>query len=494
MNKGYRKHKVSRLFLLISSTFLIVLILFASISLYISVRSARNYSIEVNQELNWMLASNTVEVIKPDFENGTINKTAMEDIIHSTMVINPSVEVYILDPSGRILSYVAPVNQVKLENVNLEPILTFIKQKDHSIVYGDDPRNPGVEKIFSAAEIIENNKLLGYVYIVLASQEYESTAQMVLGSYILGYSIKSIFTILIVSSIVGLFLIWIITKRLNVIINGIRKFRSGNLKTRIPVHNQGELDDVAIVFNDMAATIEQNIEELKGIDSLRKELISNISHDLRTPIASIKGYAETLLIKGDISKEEQHNYYKIIDKSCQRLQNQVSDLFELSKLQADQVKLSIEPFSISELIHDIANEYRLISQKNGVSINTIVSKNVPLVEADISLIDRALQNLLNNALRFCKEGDTINIEIHDPITDGKRVKISISDSGQGISSEMLPNIFKRYYKGSDNKDSSGLGLAIVKKIMDLHSVSIDVSSIKGRGTIFSFDLFAQKVA
>ncbi len=477
----------NRLYLQVSAIFLLVLFMFTAIALYISIRSAAKYSVEVNQRLNRNLATSTVEVIKPLMKDDIASDEAIADLMHSMMVINPIVEVYLLDPEGKILKYVAPDKVVKLDKVNLEPIKEFIADPDHSIIYGDDPRNPGEFKTFSAATITEGDVLKGYIYIVLASQEYVSAAQTVLNSYILGLSIRSVIIILIISALVGLFAIWFITKKLNPIINGIQEFEKGNLNTRIEVKKEGELDRIALVFNQMADTIEKNISELKGIDNLRRELISNVSHDLRTPVASIQGYAETLLLKEDnITKEEQKKYHEIIFKSCGRLQRLVEELFELSKLQTNQVKLQPEPFSIAELVYDIVNKYRILSQKKGINIDTVIANDVPLVEADLSMINRALQNLIDNAIKFCREGDSIRIEINTK--EPEKVEVRVIDSGPGIKQEDLPNVFQRYFKGQSDEYGTGLGLAIVKKIIDLHNSEIEVYSQYGNGAKFIFDL------
>jgi len=179
-------------------------------------------------------------------------------------------------------------------------------------------------------------------------------------------------------------------------------------------------------------------------------------------------------------------YLEIIYSSCERLKKLVSDLFDLSKLQTNQVKLSPERFPIAELISDIANKYRIISQKKGISINAFLPNENPIVEADILLIDRVLQNLIDNAIKFCKEGDYINIVVRSQ-GDGK-VEISIADTGEGIKPDELPYIFERYYKGKQYSESTGLGLAIVKKIIDLHHSDIEVFSQIGKGTSFSFHL------
>jgi signal transduction histidine kinase len=489
------KHKTifSRLYWKISAIFLLVLVLFSAITIYTSIRSADRYSVEVTQKLNWDLARNMVDVMKPEFRNGMVNKEAVADIMHSVMVINPSVEVYLLNPEGKILSYVAPEKVVKLDKVSLGPVYRFLSDNRQNLILGDDPRNPGEKKTFSAAKVIDDNILTGYIYIVLASQEYVSAAQMVIGSYILGLSIRSMIIILVISAFLGLLLIWIITQKLNAIISGIRQFQSGNFNARIPVKNRDELDNIGYVFNEMAATLSSNILELKATDEFRKELISNVSHDLRTPIASIQGYAETLIMKKDhLDSDELSKYLEIIYSSCDRLRKLVSELFDLSKLQTNQVKLNPEPFSIAELISDIANKYRIISQKKGISINAFIPKDLPMVEADILLIDRVLQNLIDNALKFCKEGDFINIEIRQETNE--KVEVSIADSGEGISPDELPYIFDRYSKAKDLSESTGLGLAIVKEIIELHKTDIKVFSQPGNGTSFLFYLPAIQVA
>jgi signal transduction histidine kinase len=140
----------------------------------------------------------------------------------------------------------------------------------------------------------------------------------------------------------------------------------------------------------------------------------------------------------------------------------------------------------------VANKYRILSQKKGIGINTIVSKDIPVVEADVLLIDRVLQNLIDNAIRFCKEGDTINIELNS--LDKGEVTVTIADTGSGIPQDHLPHIFERYFKKDERGGSSGLGLAIVKRIIDLHESSIDVKSVVGKGTRFRFSLPVANIA
>ena len=146
-----------------------------------------------------------------------------------------------------------------------------------------------------------------------------------------------------------------------------------------------------------------------------------------------------------------------------------------------------EPVQVAELVQDVADKFQILAKEKNISINTIYSKSLPLVYADVQMTDRVFQNILDNAIKYCNPGDVITIELE---LLKESVKVKISDTGKGISEEELPYIFTRYYKGSKTKgaNSTGLGLAIVKKILDLHKSNIEVFSKVNQGTRFEFQL------
>jgi signal transduction histidine kinase len=240
-------------------------------------------------------------------------------------------------------------------------------------------------------------------------------------------------------------------------------------------------------FNEMADSLEQKITQINEVDKMRKEIIANISHDLRTPVASILGYTELLLDKNDtLSKEERKNYLSIVDINSRKIEKQIQDLFDLSKLESGHYKLHLEPLHLGELITDISNKYKIIANKKGVNLNTIFSKELPIIRADIALIDRALQNLVDNAMKYSDKGGTINIDIGQK---NGHIIVTVSDTGQGIAETELPYVFDRFKIGEKNTSgSTGLGLAIVKKIIDLHNYAIQVISQEKVGTTFTVSI------
>jgi signal transduction histidine kinase len=489
------KNKIfNSLYWKISGIFLVFTILLTVIFIYISVEFSADYNQEAQQKINGEIAQGAIKEVSPIFVADSINEHAIHVLMHSMMAVHPSIEVYLLDPTGKILTFVVPGKDVKTESVSLKHIKQFLNRKNDRTIKGDDPRNPDSPKIFSAAEIIEDGKLKGYMYIILASSQYTTTMAALQNSFILKLGVRSLLIALLLTSVLGLFSIWIITRNFNKIISAVRSFKEGNHSVRINLKAGGELSHVAEIFNSMAETIEQNIIQLKSVEELRKELIANISHDLRSPIASIQGFTETILLKEkNLAEEERKKYLEIILQNSENLSKLVNDLFELSKLESNPQMIQPEPVQVAELVQDVADKFQIIAKEKNISINTIYSKSLPLVYADIQMTDRVFQNILDNAIKFCNVNDVITIEL-ELEKDGILVKIS--DTGKGIEEDELPYIFTRYYKGNKTKkaNSTGLGLAIVKKILDLHKSTIEVYSKINQGTRFEFKLPLYSVA
>ena len=192
----------------ISTTLLALLVILGVVYVLITGYVANQYFLEVNQRLYGNIAESTVKEVKP-LVNGKVDTTAIQDIMHSMMVLNPSVEVYLLDTEGNIITYVAPYKKVKLEKVNLAPVKEFISATEKPFIKGDDPRHPDRLNVFSAAPIIENDKLTGYVYIILASEEQAEVTSMLSGSYMLKLGSNMFFVALIGALIIGLLAIWL---------------------------------------------------------------------------------------------------------------------------------------------------------------------------------------------------------------------------------------------------------------------------------------------
>ena len=239
-------------------------------------------------------------------------------------------------------------------------------------------------------------------------------------------------------------------------------------------------------------TISQELAEsndkLKEIDTLRREMIANISHDLRTPLTNLSGYLETLFMRRHtLRMDERERFLTIAQSESARLKKMIEDLFELSKLESNAIKLTIEPFPIAELLGDVMAKYEVICGEKDIHIGTNLSETTPWVKADLKLIDRVFQNLLDNAVRHNAPLNGLSsIRIDVQIIEPKLV-INISNSSKTIDPSVVPLLFDRYFKTSTSEHSTGLGLAIAQKIVNLHGCEIHAASA-GNWTSFEFRL------
>ena len=474
--------------------FLGLVLLMGIAYILIGYKFTDRYFEESYQQLNAQLANHLIEEKfkdqSPFNEDGSVNKALFGDIMHDMMAVNRGIEVYLTDSLGQILySVVLDHDQSKepQESVDTEPIRQFIASKGSKYILGDDPRGKAQEKIFSAAGFhYENTKY--FIYIVLKGREFEEAADRLFGSFFARIGLGGILLTTLFVVLIGIISILFLTRNLNRVIAVVKRFREGDYKIRIEEPEKSDLSVLAVTFNEMADTLEANIEQIKSVDTLRRELIANVSHDLRTPLSILRGYIETLQIKGNtLTHEENDKYLDIVQDSSDKLEKLIAQLFEYSKLEAKQVEPEKEPFQITDLVLDLIVNYRLIAKRKQISIEMETEKDIPLVFADISLVERAIQNIMDNAIKFTPNAGEIRLKI----TKNKNsVSISIEDTGPGISEEEKFYIFEQYRqsKTTERKEGAGLGLAIVRKIMELHNTNIEVINLPERGSAFQFYL------
>ena len=204
----------------------------------------------------------------------------------------------------------------------------------------------------------------------------------------------------------------------------------------------------------------------------------------------MQGYLETLIIKGEnLPEEDRDRYLRIARRHTVRLGSLIGDLFELSKLDSANVTPHLESFSVPELVQDIAQEFQLEAERKEITILLNLDANPAFTICDIGLIQRVLENLVRNAIRFTPAGGEVTLSISER---PQSVAVAVSDTGPGIPDTEIPRIFDRFYRSEQGEesrsDSSGLGLAIVKRILDLHESRITVVSKVNAGTRFEFEL------
>ena len=286
---------------------------------------------------------------------------------------------------------------------------------------------------------------------------------------------------LLISSIVSLFLSRRISRPIQDMTSNANKLAKGNYDIEFKKAGYKEIDELADALNYATSRLAET-------DKVRKELIANVSHDLKTPLTMIKAYSEMIRDLSGENKEKREEHLKVIIDETDRLTRLVSDMMDLSKIESGFTTLTKTIFNLSDTAKQIINGFDIIKYKD-----CDIKVDIPdeaYVLADKTKIEQVIYNLVANAINHSGDEKRIHIKITN---SGKRVKFLVEDNGPGISKEDLKNIWNRYYRSSStfkraSSGGTGLGLSIVKNILDKHNSNYGVDSVVGKGSTFYFDL------
>jgi len=528
------------LYVRLSLVFLVTLMVLGIFSLWIAERSARRYFLEFTQQLNapiaMYMAENAGLVI-----DGAVDPRALSSLAEHVMMINPSVEVYVLDLQGRVTAQAASANVIAQPRVSMQPIREAIRSSRASsglpdddtvtstdmtvseqptssatplvgTLLGDNPLDPDDQRPFSVHPLEADGKIIGYIYALLAGREHQNLLSAIRSSHSLRDLVWILSGVLVLAGVAGSVVFFSLTRRLRSLTRhvhaasmtarlhgpGSTLSSAGTVQRRL-LRAHDEIDELTTAYDAMAIQLQAQYQSLEEKDRIRRELVANISHDLRTPLTTLQGYLETVLLKrGNLDEAVEHRYLAIAHKHSMRLRRLVSELFELSKLDSEEYEIDREVFSLLELAHDALQDLRPLADKRQITlaVNAISKDDEPIdVVADIALVHRALENLLSNALRHARAGGNITIEIGK--NDDDHIDIAVMDDGDGMAQCDAQLAFEPRFRADtdarskdddDELGHAGLGLAIVKSIVKLHGSDMSLETEPGRGARFGFSL------
>ncbi|MCH7552779.1 MAG: HAMP domain-containing histidine kinase [Chloroflexi bacterium] len=273
------------------------------------------------------------------------------------------------------------------------------------------------------------------------------------------------------------------------LIDAVRGLHAGRLDARVLVHTSDEIGELATAFNTMAQRLEASFARERELERSRRDLISSVSHDLRTPLASIRAMVESINDGVVTDPPTIKRYLETTEAEVDSLSQLISDIFELSQLEARVLELHLQEASLGDLISDTVNSMSAQAATRRVTLKGAGCEGMPPVVVDPSRIGRVLKNLVQNAIRHTPPDGSVSINVVDV---GDEVQILVTDTGEGIPEHELENIFERSYRldRSRNRSSggAGLGLSIAKGIVEAHRGRIWADSALGQGTRFAFTL------
>ena len=473
----------SRIILLIAALITALGIVFMAITYIV----ATNYYESSTQLLNRDVAAHIAKFTSPFKSNG-LDKAKADSVFYDAMVLSPNSEVYFLDTTGKVVDYHKSGDGIRQWQLSLSEIHAYIAAGGKTYIKGPDPRDPSKHKIFSAAKVERGGRKLGYIYVILASSEARAVAAMLLSNQVIILAVTAFCCIIVLSLLLSFLYVRRIQRRFNRVIDVLDRFQQGDFDARFRIHRQDGLAPIKGAFNTMADLLVYHINRLTKSERDRKLFIAGITHDLRNPLAIAGGYAETLLIKasqGMLSTTQQDDYMKLVLQKVRQVEKMVAQLHELSAMESISFEPKREPFMLSELVQEVANAFHNTAQERSIKIDCMDCEDDAYIEADVSMIERVMQNLLANAVAYSKEGTTVFVSL-------KRAEGQLLCLIENTSAALPPALLNWV---TDEAESShaplpqmpALGLSIVRRILHIHQYPLTVSCTGGT-IVFQFSM------
>lgn len=460
---------------------------------WLQVRNSTQYNQAVIQQLSSNLAEH-INQSYPLLGQDGLNKDSVRNLFDHLMAVNPSVEVYLLDAKGNIIGDAAPAGHLKRQSVDLQPLKDALSQQ-HFPVFGDDPRSLDGKKVFSVAPMLRNGQVEGYLYVVLLGETYNQLINDAQSNGLIKMVLLSISLVALLGLLVGGLAFRWITRPLRELSQQVNALETGGMAemkamAALPLDKTQGNDEIGQLRQGvitMARRIAEQWHRLSQQDQLRREFIANISHDLRTPLTSLHGYLESLsVMSATLSETDKKRYLEIALGQSQKVGALAQSLFELARLEYGVVKAQKEHFCLSELLQDVFQKFELTAQTRQQQLLADIQPGLPLIDADVGMIERVLTNLLDNAIRHTPDKGTVSVRLWK---EGEKVMVQVSDSGPGIPQELKEGLFVRPSIVSHSRlRVGGLGLMIVRQMLQLHGTDITLVEQPQSGACFRFAL------
>lgn len=457
---------------------LAVFVTLCAVLLHQSARIADRYFQSVTQELSAPIAMYIAQH-RPPFRDGAFDAAQFRELARTAMILNPSTEVYALDAAGRILAYGEGARRPERNRVDLSPLRQFIAGADNLPLAGDDPRDATARRIFSVAAVGPPERPWGYVYVILDGGRRQAITAQVWADEVPAFAGGGIAAILLAGFVVAALLFGRLALPLRSLARAVGEFEE-EVAARGGDQRLAERDEIArlrLGFQRLRSRIAAQMQALRRADTSRREWIAHLSHDLRTPLATLQALLETVLRRdGSASTSERREQIARALLHCTQIRRLLAELFESARLEAPTLELHTERFALGELAQDAALALREGAEAKGVRIECDIDASDTAVNADIGLFQRLTDNLLTNAVNASQRGAVVGLGVHRA---GGSLVLSVRNSG-APATDMI-RVF------NDAREplfgTPGLGLRIIAQILRLHGLRSRVDATDAAGTL-----------
>ena len=428
---------------------------------------------------------------------------AFQSWLRALVLFEPDTELYLLGADGTVLAKTGPTPLRPGTRVALGPVRESIEKSDASFVMGDDPERMDAGAVVVAKPVRRSTAAgavdAGYLYLVLHTQQLPEGRWDAVRSSFARPALGAVLAVVALTTLLAVLIIATVTQPLRRLTEAVSTLSQRGLAEGLavapdhplPVPTRDEFGKLTSAFEMLLDICRRQWNALRRTDHFRREGVSNLSHDLRSPLTATVACLETLDGRwaGDAARSEDRRLLEIALRNTRNAARMVQSLGDLAKLDEPEFGLRTEAVDTGELLDDIALRFAERAARQHVHVRSDTAAPgggaAPRAELDVELFERAVANLLDNALKFCPPGSTVTLA--SVVRDGK-VEVSVADDGPGIPAADLPQLFDRFYQSRSSvapataDGGRGLGLAIVKRIAELHGGDVAVESTVGRGT------------
>jgi signal transduction histidine kinase len=419
--------------------------------------------------------------------------------LKSLVLFEPDTQLYLLDLEGTVLASTGSARLAPGFKVAMEPVRQAANPIGAPYVMGDDPERMDADAVIAArpvrrAPMLNDKPIAGYLYLVAHKASLPGGRWEALKASFTRPALGLIGGIVALITLLSAMVVASVTRPLRRLTDAVASLSEKGLQdgaadvhTLLPPPSRDEFGQLTQAFAAMLTTLRKQWDALRRLDHFRREAVSNLSHDLRSPLTATTACLEMLESRwaGDPARADDQRLAEVALRNTRNASRLVQSLGDLAMLDEPSFQLRPEVVDLHELLADIALRFTERATQQGVVLEALHGDQPAAAVVDIELLERAVANLVDNALKFCGAGTRITLAAQSA---GHQVQLSVSDTGPGIPATDLPNLFDRFYQSrhsvapATGEGGKGLGLAIVKRIAELHGGSVDVLSQVGQGT------------
>jgi signal transduction histidine kinase len=478
----------ARVLMLVAGAGLLTAIVLASV-MHMSVRS---YYTDVVYTQSLAFIDRVIEMHPDLWELYARDPEDFSRQLAAYTVFAPNTGMYLLDPAGRVLA-TSGDRQSFWDGwkVELSPVRNALARDPSVPIYADDPDHQGKGCIVAARPLLRDGREMAWVYVVARAADIGTQTPELLKSYAIQTAVKVALLTLAIGVALTVAMIALLTRPLTALTRVAERVRSGGFsaplcETEFPFRDRDdEVGRLSRTFRDTLERLKFEMDRVTQTDTHRREMVANVSHDLRTPLTALIGQLETIRMKGDeLPPEARERFIDAAVNNAHHLRRLTDALNELAKLDNPELRIEREPIALGELADDLAHRYGTRAEAAGVTLSVTYPDGLPLARVDAGLIERAIGNMLDNAIRVTPAGGTIALRVAR--VQGE-LRVEVADTGPGVATGDQEQVFHRFYQGSKHREqrgSSGLGLAIVKRVAELHGGRVGIDSAPPRGATF----------